>query len=502
MPYPILLVIAGLALGFAPGIPRMALNPDLVFLAILPPLLYAAAWTTSWRDFSYNITSILLLAFGLVGFTVVGVAFTVARAFDSFDWRTGAVLGAVVSTTDAIAATSIARRVGLPQRIVDVLEGESLVNDASGLLALEFTTAMILRNETPSFGFGLFRLFYLLAAGIGLGLLAGVLVNWVEQHIDDARIEITLSFLVPYAVYLLAEALQASGVLAVVACGLYLSRKSAGFFSPQVRIQIQAVWQSVTFLLNGLVFVLIGLQLPVVLEGIQNISTAQLIRYGAVVSAVVILLRLLWIYPGAYLAFLIRCHVQGQQEKRPGAKQVFIVGWTGMRGVVALAAALSLPQTLPNGQPFPERNLIIFLTFIVILVTLVGQGLTLPPLIRALGLAGSTGMRCEEEEARRIVLEEAIAHVENLRQSDEERFSRIYDDMGEHYRHRLLSVTGEFEEGGETTAEHIQRYRAVARELLEVERKAAIRLRDERRISDEVLRTLEHELDLAAVRQM
>ena len=238
-PYPIVLLLAGLLLGFLPGIPRITLDPDVVFFVLLPPLLYAGAWTTSWRDFSYNLVSILSLTFGLVAFTVLGVALAARSAFAGFDWRLGIVLGAVVAPTDAIAATSIARRLGLPRRIVDVLEGESLLNDATGLLALEF--GMVVYGQTPGIAESALRLLWLSAGGIGIGLLLGRLVEWFELRIDDGPIEITVSILVPYAAYLAAQTVRASGVLAVVAVGLYLSRQSTRFFSPRVRIQAYAV---------------------------------------------------------------------------------------------------------------------------------------------------------------------------------------------------------------------------------------------------------------------
>ena len=304
-PYPIILVIAGLLLSFIPGLPKVSLSPDLVFLVVLPPLLYSAAWLTSWRDFKFNLVSIGLLAFALVGFTVLGVAQTAQWVFPGFDWRLGFVLGAVVATTDAIAATSIAKRLRLPHRIVDVLKGESLVNDASGLLALEFGVAMVVSAQTPTVGAGFWRLVYLVVVGVGLGLVVGLIVERVEHLIDDAPIEIALSILVPYAVYMTAEAIRASGVLAVVVCGFYLSRKSSQFFSANVRIQAWSVWESLTFVLNGLVFVLIGLQLPYVLAGIREYSLRQLALYGALFSAIVIVLRLIWVFPGAYFAHQI-----------------------------------------------------------------------------------------------------------------------------------------------------------------------------------------------------
>ncbi|MFI5103505.1 MAG: Na+/H+ antiporter, partial [Terriglobales bacterium] len=450
-PYPIVLVIAGLVLSFVPGIPRVALNPDVIFLVVLPPLLFSAAWLTSWRDFVYNLVSISSLAIGLVAFTVLAVAAIAHLIFPGFDWRLGLVLGAVISTTDAIAASAIAKRIGLPQRIVDVLEGESLVNDATGLLALEFGLAIVLGGETPTMASGLLRLGYLAGAGIGLGLLVGLVVHWVEHHIDDAQIEITMSILVPYGVYLAAEGIHASGVLAVVACGLYLGRGSSHFFSPSVRIQAYAVWNVFSFILNGFVFVLIGLQLPYVREGIRQYDTRHLLLFGTLFSALVIVLRLLWVFPGSSFSYFIRKRLLHQSEPAPSARQIFVIGWTGMRGVIALAAAISLPETLQDGSPFPQRNLMIFLTFCVILVTLVLQGLTLPPLIRALGLSGASGPNCEEEDARRLMAQAAVNYLEKNRQNEEDNadFAALYDDLKEHYRRRLSSLAHDSASGGQ-----------------------------------------------------
>lgn len=495
-PYPIVLVIAGLALSLVPGIPRVTLNPDLVFLVVLPPLLFAGAWLTSWRDFVHNLVSISFLAFGLVGFTVLGVAGTAHVAFPGFDWRLGVVLGAVVATTDAIAATSIAKRVGLPQRVVDELEGESLLNDATGLLALEFGLAIVVAGQTPTFSSGFLRLAYLTAAGIGVGLLIGTIIHWVEHHIDDGPIEITISIMVPYTAYLAAEFIHASGVLAVVACGLYLGRGSAHFFSPAVRLQANAVWNVFTFILNGFVFVLIGLQLPIVREGIRNYSFASLLLYGGLFSLLVIVLRMLWVFPGTALAYWIRRRLLHQNESRPPARQIFVTGWTGMRGVIALAAALSLPEHLEDGSPFPQRSLIIFLTFSVILVTLVLQGLTLPALIRALGLAGSTGPNCEETEARRIMAEAALQELAKSEKDMEADSAGLYEDVKEHYRRRLSSL--EQDHGAQDHS--YEKFVAVSLDLLRTERETAVKLRNSGRISDEVLRQILEELDLSETR--
>lgn len=496
-PYPIVMVVGGLLVGLVPGIPDVTLNPDLVFLVVLPPLLYYASWATSWRDFHYHLTSIFLLAFGLVGFTVAAVAMVAPRVFDGFDWRLGLVLGAIVAPTDAIAATSIARRVGLPTRIVDILEGESLVNDATGLLALQFGTAIVVQNQIPTVLSGVLTFAWLTAGGIGLGLLAGILVYYIERRINDGPIEIALSILTPYVAYLAAEEVHASGVLAVVVCGLFLSRRSAGFFSPSVRLQATSVWESLNFVLNGLVFVLIGLQLSTIRAAISEYSLLTLLRYGAIFSLLLIALRIVWVFPGSWVSFFIRTRLLHQNEAHPRPRATFVVGWTGMRGVVSLAAALALPVMLANGSSFPQRNLILFLAFSVICFTLVLQGLTLPPLIRALGLAGAAGPNCEEQEARRIVIEAVMVHLEDGKQKDSDDLASLYEDLTLHYQQRLDGLQSA--DGEESQAEH-NRHIELSLRALRVERQTAIRLRDEGRINDEVLRRIQHELDLTEAR--
>jgi monovalent cation/hydrogen antiporter len=307
--------------------------------------------------------------------------------------------------------------------------------------------------------------------------------------------------LTPYVAYLAADGIRASGVLAVVAGGLYLGRKSSHFFSASVRLQAWAVWDSLTFILNGLVFVLIGLQLPYVLEAIRDHNLRTLLVYGAVFSAFVILLRLTWIFPGAFLANLIRRRILHQNERLPAARQIFVVGWTGMRGVISLAAAIALPQTLANGDPFAQRNMIIFLAFSVILVTLVFQGLTLPPLIRALGLSGvSARHHPEEVEARRAILQAALEYMEKAPNKSDPETAEIYEDLTQHYRHRLatLSERGEGHDG--VNPNFYKRFIDLSRVLLQIERQTAVQLRNQRHISDELLREIEHELDLGEAR--
>jgi Na+/H+ antiporter len=497
-PYPIVMILGGLLISFIPGIPRVTLDPDLIFLVVLPPLIYASAWTTSWRDFRFNLASILSLAFGLVVFTVLGVALVGPRVLPGFDWRLAMVLGAVVAPTDAIAASAIARRIGLPSRIVDVLEGESLINDATGLLALQFATAIVVSGEIPTVTSGILTFAWLVVGGIGLGLLLGFFVYLIEKAIDDGPIEITVSILTPYAAYFIADAAHASGILAVVACGLFLTRKSTVMFSPRARIQLWSFWESFIFVLNGLVFVLIGLQLPFILAAIRDYSHAAVLRDGAIFSLVLILLRLAWVFPGSWLANFVHCRLHRTNEMLPQPRVVFVIGWTGMRGVVSLAAALALPTVLANGNAFPQRDLIVFLTFSVILVTLVLQGLTLAPLVRWLGIQGNSGPDAEEQEARRIVIESALAHLESTREERPALPEHILDDIVGHYQHRLASLSP-----ADADQEHVSHHFSfleLTREAAQVERETAVRLRDQGRINDQVLRRIERELDLAESR--
>jgi CPA1 family monovalent cation:H+ antiporter len=494
-PYPIVLVVAGLALSLVPGTPTIDLDPDVVFYVVLPPLLYAAAWATSWREFSHNLVSIVSLACGLVTFTIIGVSVAAHWLFPGFDWRLGVILGAVVAPTDAIAATAIATRIGLPRRIVDLLEGESLINDATGLLAIEFGLALAMGNEAPTVWTGLLRFGYLVAGGLGVGVVVAAAVDWLERRIDDGPIEIAISLMVPYAAYIGAEGIRASGVLAVVACGLMLSRRSAEFFSPPVRLQVYAVWSAIVFILNGVVFVLIGLQLSGIVRSLSGVSVLRLVIEGALVSALVVALRLAWLTPGARVSYFIRRRFLHQTDSRPPARELLVFGWSGLRGVVSLAAAVALPLMLPNGAPFPQRSMIIFLTFSVVVWTLVVQGLTLAPLSRALGLTGGIGLNCEMKEAHRIALQAALDHLEESRGHDRPEDAGLYDDLAQHYRERLEALTHAPDDVIESPPQY-HKARALSHELLGVQRRTLLQLRHDGRINDQVLRDLERDLDL------
>jgi len=499
-PYPIVLVVAGLFLSLIPRVPHIELNPNVVFLLFLPPLLFAAAYQTSWRDFRYNLSSISLLALGLVSFTVYGVAIATHWILPEFTWSQGLVLGAVVCTTDAIAATSIGRRLGLPSGLTGIIEGESLVNDASGLLALQITVAIVITGHTPRLHERMTLLAYLIGTSVLIGLALAKLVAMLLTKIDDAPVEITVSIITPYFAYLAAESLHSSGVLATVACGMYFGHQSSLFFSTRARLQSAAVWDTLSFVLNGVVFILIGLQLPYILSQISDLSLGRLLITGLLISAVVVVLRLIWIYPGARAAHWLRLHIQHQTEAMPGPRQLFIAGWTGMRGVVALAAAISLPRFLADGSPFPQRNVIIFLTFCVIFVTLVVQGLSLPFFIRKLGLASAEVENPEEERARYAMIDAALAYLEAGRDTDSAELAPVYDELIRIQKHHLNLLPGpRHAETGYTAGEY-ERYQELNRSIRALQRAALLNLRNQNKIHDEVLRRLEQELDLFEIR--
>lgn len=501
IPYPIVLVIGGLCLSLIPHVPRISLDPAIVFLVILPPLLFSAAFHISWREFRNNLVSILMLAFGLVGFTVYGVALATRWMLPGFDWKLGLVLGAVVATTDPISATATARRLGLPRRITDLLEAESLVNDGSGLVALKFTAALLVTGVTPTFFGGLGQLLYLISAGIAIGLIVAVATHKIQRRISDAPIEITISLVVPYIAYLAAEAANCSGVMATLACGVYLGRRSSGFFSLHARIESTAVWNTLDFILNGIVFLLLGLQLPSILSEIRGIDLPTLVRDSALFSTLVILLRLIWVFPGAWISAQIRRHLRLRKMDKVSRGAIFIVGWSGMRGVLALAAAISLPERLNSGAPFPQRNLLIFLTFCVIFATLVLQGLSLPFLIRRLGLSGNTAGQGEEQMARCQMISAALHQLRQLKQENADDRPDVREQLERYYQRRLASLEGSSaDKNSSSTDTHPESRGSIAQQMRNVERATAVRLRDKNKIHDEVLRTLERELDLLDAR--
>jgi monovalent cation/hydrogen antiporter len=498
IPYPILLVIGGLAVALVPGLPVIRLDPDLVFFFFLPPLLYPAAIFTPWRDFQFNLRPILLLAVGLVLFTTISVAYLSHYLLPDFPLAAGFVLGAIISPPDAIAATAVAARMRLPRRIITVIEGESLVNDATALVAFRFAIAA-LATGTFSLNSGAARFVIIAIGGIAVGLVIGWLSFNILKRIDDPPIEITISLLTPFASYLPAEQLHVSGILAVVTTGLYHGWRIPEFTSFRTRLQAGPVWEMIEFLLNGFIFLLIGLQLPEVLRHLSGHPQSQLLWYAAEISLAVIVVRILWVFPATYLPRLLFKSLR-QRDPYPSWRNVAVVAWTGMRGVVSLAAALALPFTLDNGRPFPGRELILFLTFVVILVTLVFQGLTLPLLIKWLKVKEDSSDEQEEREARLKANQAALSRLNDLAMSEHVDEATL-DRMRAEYEDRIAQLeqpgNGGGSPGGGLFSSHYER---LAREALKQERRTIIELRNQRIINDEVLRRIQRDLDLAETR--
>jgi CPA1 family monovalent cation:H+ antiporter len=488
VPYPILLVLGGLVLGFMPNtiLPDIVLRPDLVFLLFLPPLLYWASLTTPWREFRAYLRPILLLAIGLVVATIFGVAWIAQAAVPALTWSLALVLGAIVSPPDAVAATAIADRLGLPQRVATILEGESLVNDATALVA--YGTAVAVATEGGfSLGRTVLQFGWEAIGGLAIGLLIGWLIAQLRRHMDDPLLESAVSLLTPFAAYLPAYLLGSSGVLAVVATGFVVQRYSPLVIGSRSRLQADSVWEVANFLLNGLVFILIGLQLHPIFLALAGSSLPHLIWEGAVVSFAAIVVRVIWIFMGGALVRALNPH----REDVLSVREEVVVSWAGMRGVVSLAAAQALPIA------FPHRDLILFLTFGVILTTLVAQGLSLPPLIRAVGLAEGDTAEREEIRARLAATEAALARLDSLPKDGVA--PEVVDDIRRHLTARAHSLMADT--GG--AAEYRTRTRAaqnLQRELLRVERRTILNLRDQGDINDETLRRIQRDLDLEEMR--
>ena len=495
IPYPILLAVGGAAVGLMPGAPEVELEPDLVLLILLPPLLYAAAFFTPLRELRRNVESISLLAVGLVLATMAGVA-VVAHEILGFDWAPAFVLGAIVSPTDPVAATSIGRHLGVPHRIVSIVEGESLVNDGTALVAYKFAVAAVV---TGSFSILEASGEFLVSAigGVAVGIAVGAIVAAVRRRLDNPPVEITIALVTSYFAYLPAEAIGVSGILAAVTVGIYMGRLTSELTTPTTRIQGIGVWEILVFLLNSALFVLIGLQLPLIVEGLESGALGELIAQGALIAGVVMLIRLLWVFPITYApGYVFR---SAERTPSPPWEETLLVAWTGMRGAVTLAAALAVPLTIDGGGNFPERDGIIFIAFSVIMGTLLVQGLTLPPLIRFLGVDDSDeDLVHEENKARVAAVEAALDRIEELeaeewvRADTAERVRRSYS-----YRRRRFAAR--FDDDGSESDDIEARsedYQRLVRELLDAQRDALLTLRNEGRINDAVMRRIERELDL------
>jgi monovalent cation/hydrogen antiporter len=501
IPYPILLVVGGLAIGLMPGMPDIHVPPDVVLVVFLPPLLYSAAFFTSLRDLRANLRPITTLAVGLVLATMVAVAVVAHAVVPDMSWAAAFVLGAIVSPTDAIAATAIARLFGgVPRRVVTIVEGESLLNDGTALVLYNVAVAAVVSGTFSIWEAGL-RFVLNGAGGIAIGLAVGYVVRLVRRRLDHPPTEITISIMTGYFAYLPAEALDVSGVLAAVTAGIYLGWHAPELITVRTRLQGTATWEILVFVANAALFVLVGLTLPTVLDGLQNVealSNAQLLGAAAAVSATVIVVRIVWMYALAFVEAGVR-RMFGR-DSYPVSRVKLLVGWMGMRGAVSLAAALAIPLMTDAGRPFDNRDLIVFLAFSVILVTLVLQGLTLPALIRLLGVEDDGSANREEVKARIRAAEAAIARIDDLAGED-----WVRDDTAERmrglYNFRRSRFSARFDDGDDgSVEEQSQAYQRLRREALDAERNEVVRLRNEGVINDEVMYRVTRDLDLEDAR--
>ncbi len=489
--YPIFLVIGGLLLGLAPGTPHVEIDPEVIFLFILPPLLYVAAFFTPLRSLRENLGTVSSLAVGLVVASALAVAVVVHALIPGIPWAVAVALGAIVAPPDEIAATAIAARLAVPRRIVTLLEGESLLNDATALTIYSIAIAAAVGGSfKPSTGIATFA--GAIVGGSAIGVAVGWIIAQIRARIEDTPVEITISLLTPYAAFLPAQQLGASGVIAAVAAGLYLGRRSSSMMGPDARLSGRAVWEMVTFLLNGVVFIITGLVVPQALHALAPASAIRLIGIGIVVSVVLVVVRALWIFPTSFLAPLVR----GEPRPPRLLAHSLVLSWAGMRGVVSLAVALALPLTLPDAGRFPAREALLIVTLTVIVFTLLGQGLTLPWLIRRLRLGTDPELREEESHARQQLVEAATRRIDQL-YPVWPGHRPLLDRLRDTYQHRSEHVVRQRDasDSGEEDREIIE-HREIQRTVIDSEREALLRLRAEGAIDDDVLRTLERELDL------
>jgi monovalent cation/hydrogen antiporter len=488
LPYPILLVLGGLVLALVPAVPDVVLAPDLVFLLFLPPLLYAAAYDTSIRDVRANLRPILSLAVGLVLATTGAVAVVVHAVLPDLGWPIAFALGAIVSPPDAVAAVAVFRGLGVPRRLVTVVEGESLFNDATALVIYQAALAAAV-TATFSVGEASLRFLVIGAGGVLVGLAVGWAVAQLRRRLHDPGLDIAVSLLTPFAAWLPAQQLGVSGVLATVTTGLMIGWWAPELMTPETRLRGHAVWEMVTFLLNGLVFTLIGLQLLRTVPALAARPVASLVGLGLLISVVVVVVRFVWLFAGRALE---RRRVG---QSRAGWRETVVVGWAGMRGVVSLATALALPLETP------ERDLLIFLTFSVILVTLVGHGLSLPWLVHVLGVSEDAGVGDQEREARRVAAEAALSRLQGLA-AEWPGHQPLIDALRAQYEHRashLEELTSNDTEDGAAQQELLE-HRLIRRAVSDAERAAVLRLRQNGSIDDQAWHRIERDLDLEALR--
>jgi CPA1 family monovalent cation:H+ antiporter len=495
IPYPILLVLGGLALGFVPGVPQLALPPDVVLVAVLPPLLYLSAFRTSLRDLRANTRSIGILAIGLVIATTVTVAVVAHAAVNQMSWSAAFTLGAVVAPTDTIAATAIMHRLGVPRRLVSIIESESLVNDGTALVLYRVAVVAAVSGAFSVWDAS-WRFLWAVAGGVAIGLAVGFVVAEVRRRVHNPPVEVTISLMTGYLAFIPAAAVSASGVLAVVTAGVYLGWRTPELTSVQTRLQGEAVWSIIAFVLNALLFALVGLQLSGILDALTGLSGGELARWGLLVTGTVILTRIVWVPVFSHLPRLLW---RGSAATKPFS-HTFLISWAGMRGAVSLAAALAIPLTTYAGAPFPERDLIIFLAFCVILGTLVLQGLSLPALIRLMHIEPDHAEEEEDARARIQAAEAAIARLDALAGED-----WVRDETAERlrglYGFRVNRFSSRFDDAADGGIEQqSQAYQRLRRELLDAERDAVTQLGRSGEISGDVANRVRRDLDLEDAR--
>jgi Na+/H+ antiporter len=486
VPAPILLVLGGLALALIPQVPDVVLAPDFAFVLFLPPLLYSAAFDTSIRDLRAHLQPILSLAIGLVLLTTAAVAVVVHLLVPDVPWPVAFALGAIVSPPDAVAAVAVFRGLGVPRRLVTVLEGESLFNDATALVAYQMAVAAA-GSAGFSYTDAVVRFVVVGVGGLLIGVIVGWLVAYLQRRLVDPAVEITISLLTPFGAYIVAEELHVSGVLATVAAGLCAGFWSSDLMAPETRLRSRAVWDMGSFLLNGLVFILIGLQLLRILPALGLRPLPLLIGLGVLISLTVVVVRFGWVFGGGIVARMLARSSSQQWRDRA------VVSWAGMRGVVSLATALALPLDIP------ERDLLIFLTFCVILVTLVGQGLSLPWLVRVLGVSADSGEGTQERRARRAAAEAALVRIDEMTPQWPDHLP-LLESLRTQYAHRATHLD-EAQDGSPNASEReILEHRQIRRAVLDAERDAVLDLRRRGALDDEGWRHLERDLDLEALR--
>jgi len=486
LPYPIALVLGGGALSFIPGLPQLDIEPQFLLVLVLPPILYQAALLTSWRDFKANLRPIGLLAIGLVIVTTLAVGVTLKLLIPGIPWAAAFVFGAIVSPPDAVAATAILSRLNMPRRIVVVLEGESLVNDASGLVLYKLAVAAVLTGTFSFIGASI-EFATVSLGGLAIGFIGGLVFVWLHRFIGDAFTEVLVSLSIPYTLYVLAESLHCSGVLAVVAAGIVRARYTPAIVSAEMRILARSVWNILVFMLNSLIFILIGMALSGVMSRLAGFGARELAVYALSVTLVAVLVRFAWVYPATFAPRLLSARLRAA-EAAPQHGEVFIMSWCGMRGIVSLAAALALPTHIDSGEEFPYRDLLTFLTFVVISVTLVLQGLTLTSLIRWLKLGTDPGQHEEHMRARVALGKAAVAAIDIAAAGE-----RMPGDLVARVRAEFNDRIGAAMPHGHHSSFSFGRDLRLA--AVRAERQELIRIWRAGEISDEVLHHLEEELD-------